>query len=103
MASLFLDMKRLKTIEQDFILKPNPYISEERADQVLWKLAVGEVLAISAFTCFSLSFLRLKPSITLASSFRNFTYFQAITSIGMLYYHLHELEVVAKDIPDAEI
>jgi hypothetical protein len=69
----------------------------------LWKLAVGEVLAISAFACFTLTFLKVKPSITLASSFKNFTYFQAATSLGTLFYHLYELEELGKTIPQLEL
>ena len=88
MAFLF-DMKRLKTIEKDFMLKPNPYISEEQSSQVLWKLAVGELLAISSFAFLSLTFLKIKPAITSAASFRNVTYIQGLSSVGMLGYHLH--------------
>jgi hypothetical protein len=57
------------------------------------------VLAISAFTCFALSFMKVRPAITLANSFKNFTYFQATTSIGMLFYHLYELDELGKTIP----
>lgn len=98
-----MDMKRLRTIEKDFVLKPNPYVTEERANSLLWKLAVGEVLAISAFTCFGLTFLKIRPSVTLASSFKNFTYFQATTSLGTLFYHLYELDELGKSIPPQEL
>jgi hypothetical protein len=64
---------------------------------------VGEVLVISAFTCFTLTFLKVKPSITLANSFKNFTYFQATTSLGTLFYHLYELEELGKSIPPQEL
>jgi len=63
-------------------------------------LAVGECLAISAFTCFTLSFLKIKPSITLANSFKNFTYFQGVTSMGALFYHLYELDKLGESIPE---
>ena len=53
-------------IEKDFVLKPNPYVSEEQSNSALWKLAVGELLALSAFACFSLSVLRLRPALTAA-------------------------------------
>ena len=36
-----MDMKRLRTIEKDFILKANPYISEQESNKIIWKLAVG--------------------------------------------------------------
>jgi hypothetical protein len=61
------------------------------------------VLAISAFACFTLSFLKIKPSISLANSFRNFTYFQGVTSVGTLFYHLYELDELAKTIPEEEL
>ena len=35
------DMKRLRTIEKHFILKPNTYVTEEQADSALKKLAVS--------------------------------------------------------------
>lgn len=89
--AFLLDMKRLRTIEKDFVIKPNPYVSDEKSNSIIWKLAVGEVLAISAFACFTLTFLRVKPSITSANSFRNFTYFQAATAMGGFFYHLYEL------------
>ena len=88
MAFLF-DMKRMKTIEKDFMLKPNPYISEEQSNKVLWKLAVGELLAISSFAFLSLTFLKIKPAITGAASFRNMTYIQGLSSVGIMAYHLH--------------
>jgi hypothetical protein len=40
MAYLF-DLKRLRTIEKDFIMKPNPYITEDQSNKVLGKLAIG--------------------------------------------------------------
>lgn len=86
---MFFDMKRLRTIEKDFVLKPNPYVSEEQSNSILWKLAVGEVLALSAFACLALTLLKIKPSITAANSFKNFTYFQGVTSVGTLYYHMY--------------
>lgn len=86
---MFWDMKRLKTVEKDFVLKPNPYVNDEQSASILWKLAVGEVLALSAFACLSLSLLKVKPSVTLTPSFRNFTYFQGLTSIGAVIYHMH--------------
>jgi hypothetical protein len=98
-----MDMKRLRAIEKDFVLKPNPYVTEEQANSLLWKLAVGEVLAISAFTCFTLSFLKVRPAITLANSFKNFTYFQATTSIATLFYHLYELDELGNSIPTQEL
>lgn len=90
MAFLF-DSKRIRTIEKDFVLKPNPYVTEEQSNSVIWKLAVGELLAISAFACFSLTFLKIKPNITSANSFRNFTYFQGVSSVAAFFYHIHEL------------
>lgn len=96
-------MKRLRTIEKDFVLKPNPYVTERQADSLLWKLAVGEVLALSAFACFSLTFLKVKPHLTSSSSFRNFTYFQAASSIFGLFYHLYELDTLGRAIPEAEL
>lgn len=98
-----MEMKRLRTIEKDFVLKPNPYVSEEQSNSALWKLAVGELLALSAFACFSLSVLRLRPVLTAANSFRNFTYFQGLTSLGMLAAHLHDLDQIGSSIPDAEL
>jgi hypothetical protein len=98
-----MEMKRLRTIEKDFVLKPNPYISEEQSNSALWKLAVGELLALSAFTCFSLTVLKLRPSLTAANSFRNFTYFQGLTSLAMLAAHLRELDHLGSCIPDAEL
>jgi hypothetical protein len=86
---MFFDLKRLRTIEKDFVLKPNPYVSEEQGNSVLWKLAVGEVLALSALFCLTITYLKIKPSITSANSFKNFTYFQGVTSVGMLYYHMY--------------
>lgn len=101
---MFFDMKRLRTIEKDFVLKPNPYVTEEQSTSVLWKLAVGEVLAISAFSCLALTLLKIKPSITAANSFKNLTYFQGATSIGILYYHIYELDQLAKTtIPEVEL
>jgi len=90
-GKMLFDMRRLKTIEKDFVLKPNPYVTEEKSNSIIWKLAVGELSAVSAVLCLSLTFFKIKPSITLANSFRNFTYFQGLSSIGILYYHLYEL------------
>jgi hypothetical protein len=96
---MFFDMKRLKTIEKDFVLKPNPYVDEEKSNSVIWKLAVGELSAVSAVVCLTLTFFKVRPAITLANSFRNFTYFQCLSSIGILYYHIYELNEIAKSIP----
>ncbi len=38
---MFFDMKKLRTIEKDFVIKPNPYVTEEQSKKILWKLAVG--------------------------------------------------------------
>ena len=96
-------MKRLRTIEKDFVLKPNPYMTNERADSTLLKLAIGEIFGLSAFFCFTLTFLKVKPNITLANSFRNFTYLQGLTSFGAIFYHLYELNLLGKEIPAEEL
>lgn len=90
--AFLLDMKKLRTIEKDFILKPNPYVSESQTNTIIWKLAFGELLALSAFACLSLTLLKVKPNITSRSSFRNFTYFQGVCSVAGVFYHLFELE-----------
>lgn len=62
------------------------------------------MLALSAFTCLALTMLKVKPSITAAASFKNFTYFQGLSSMGALYYHMYELSELAKSsIPEAEL
>jgi hypothetical protein len=102
--AFLLDMKRLRTIEKDFVLKPNPYVSEEQSNRVLWKLAVGELLAISSFVFLSITLLKVKPSITAGSSFKNITYFQGFSSLGFMGYHLHELDELARTaIPEPEL
>jgi hypothetical protein len=98
-----MNMKRLRTIEKDFVLKPNPYVSEEQSNQVLWKLAVGEVMALSAFFCFTMTFLKIKPSLTASTTFKNFTYLQGVSSLGGLFYHFHELNELGKIIPESEL
>lgn len=101
---MIFDMKRLKTIEKDFVLRPNPYVTEEQSNKILAKLAIGEVLALSSFACIALTLGRIKPSITSAASFRNFTYFQGVSSLGLVMYHLHELDVLGKEcIPENEL
>lgn len=94
---MIFDMKRLKTIEKDFILKPNPYVTEEQSKKVLAKLAIGELLAISSFACIVLTLTKIKPSITSAASFKNFIYFQGLSSFGIIMYHLHELDTLGKE------
>ncbi len=101
--AFLLDSKRLKTIEKDFVLKSNPYVSLERSDSILWKLAVGELMALSAFACLSLTLLRIKPGVTSAASFRNFTYFQGLSSVGLLFYHMHELNELGLTLPESEL
>jgi hypothetical protein len=101
--AFLLDMKRLRTIEKDFILKPNPYVSDEQSSSIIWKLAVGELLGLSAFACFALTLLRIRPTLTSAPSFRNFTYFQGLSSVAAFFYHIHELQQLGNTIPPAEL
>ena len=96
--AFLLDMKRIRTIEKDFVLKPNPFISEEQGNQVLWKLAVGELFAISSFTFLALSMLKIKPSITLSPSFRNVTYLQGLSSLGLFGWHLQGLDELGRTL-----
>lgn len=98
-----LDSKRLRTIEKDFVLKSNPYVTVEQSDSIIWKLAVGELMALSAFACFSLTLLRIKPGVTAAASFRNFTYFQGLSGAGLLFYHMHELNELGLTLPEGEL
>lgn len=101
---MIFDMKRFKTIEKDFMLKPNPYVTEEQSSKILGKLAIGEMLALSSFLCITLTLTRIKPSITSAASFKNFTYFQGLSSLGLIVYHAYELDTLAKEcIPENEL
>lgn len=101
---MFFDMKRLKTIEKDFVLKPNPYVTEEQSTSILGKLAIGEILALSSFACIVLTLGKIRPSITSANSFKNFTYFQGLSSMGIILYHLRELDTLGKEcIPESEL
>lgn len=46
---------------------------------------------------------KIKPRITSAPSFRNFNYFQAISSMGILFYHLYEIDQLGNTIPENEL
>ena len=58
------------------------------------------MLALSAFSFFCLSVLKIKPSITGANSYKNFVYFQGVTSLGAMGYHLYELDKLGDTIPE---
>jgi len=67
-------------------------------------LAVGELMAISAAVFLSLTLFKIKPAITSARSFRNVTYLQGLSSLGLMGYHLYELDELAKScIPESEL
>jgi hypothetical protein len=70
---------------------------------VIGRVAVGEAFAISSCFFFFLSMAKIKPRITLAPSYKNFTFFQAISSIGILFYHLYELDQLGNTIPENEL
>ena len=64
-------------------------------------MAVGQLIALSSVVFLGFTLLKIKPSITSAPSFRNVTYFGGFSALGLLFYHLHELDELAKQyIPE---
>ena len=92
-------MKRMRTIEKSFILRPNPYVTEEQSNSALWKLAVSEVTFLSSLAFIALSYFKNAPRVTKSPAWRNVGYLQVLTGLGMLFWHLKEVEEIAGGIP----
>jgi hypothetical protein len=89
----------LITMHKYFIMKPNPYIPDHKAEATHRILAVGEAgVFISAITL-SLSLFKIMPSITLNSAYKRFTVVQFLISFGILGYYGYQLHNMKNLVP----
>lgn len=78
-------------IHKNFILKPNPYVTQEQAEEAYTKFAIGEFMMISAVGFLGMSILRFVPRLSQRTIFKKFTVFQALTGLGAYGWYFYEI------------
>lgn len=90
------------TMHKYFIMKPNPYITNEEAQSAHTCLALGQAATILATVCLSLSLIKVFPQITQNSAFKKYTAFQFLLSAGIFGYYGYKLTRLKNLIPQQE-
>ncbi len=90
-------------IHKNFILKPNPYVTQQQAEDAYTKFAAGQFLTISAVGCFTLSLLKFVPKISQRAFFKKFTVFQAISGVAAYGWYFYEINQIGNTIPKEEL
>lgn len=92
----------LLTMHTHFLMKPNPYIPNEQAEEANTKLVLAEAATILSVVSLSLSMLKVMPSITLNSAYKKFNVVQFVIAGGLFAYYGYELYRLKRFVPEEE-
>lgn len=89
-------------MHRNFIMKPNPYISNEDAERAFTTFLVSQAAGIFATISLSMSLFKIMPKISLNSAYKKFTVVEFVVAFGLMGYYGYDLLRMRKMIPDEE-
>ena len=87
------------TMHKSFVMKPNPYITDDEAVEAHELLVMSEAASFSGLLCLSMSIFKVFPKISQRVYFKKFTVFQLMVSIGLFGYYGYQLNLLSNRVP----
>ena len=87
-------------MHSSFIIKPNPYISQEESESAITKLVLAETALILSVVSLSLSLFKIMPKYTLNSAYKKFTVVQFWGADVLFGMYVYDLSKLRKFVPD---
>lgn len=90
-------------IHKNFILKPNPYVTQDQSEEAYTKFAVGEFMVISSVAFLGMSIFKILPRYSQRAYFKKFTVLQALTGFAAYGWYFYEISQIGNTIPKEEL
>lgn len=97
-----MSLGELKTMHSHFIIKPNPYISQDEAESAINKVVIAQTTLFLAAVGLSLSLFRVAPKYTRNSAYRKFNALAFGASFACFGWYALDLLKLRNRVPDEE-